>query len=1077
MKTIIKELRSQTGFDFVYKERLLAEFNPVTIKVENTELDLVLTEVFKGQPFAFEINSKTVIVKGKEESSFLDKVVDRVSGYFAPIDVSGKVVDETGQPIGGASVIVKATGKGVSTTSDGNFYLKNVEEGEMLVVKFVGYEPKEIAAMKEVGVVRLTMATNELDAVQVQAYGVTSKRLTTSNITTVRAEDIEKQPVSNPLLALQGRVPGLVVTPVSGFAGGTVTVRIQGYNTNYGGANPFYVVDGVPYNSYTVQANGRMNGVWGAPEAVAENVNRLSGESSGSPLNYLNPADIESIEVLKDADATAIYGSKAANGAIIITTKKGKAGPMKVDASVRTGINKVTRSIDFLNYDQYLQLRLESKRNNNEPIYDWDYDLNGLWGSVSINREYQNSILHKAVANQNAQLALSGGTGTTDYRVNLGYQKEDGIFGNDMDDTKISLGLNLNTASINRKFTMSLSLMGMFNDNRLPYTNPINDIIYLPPNSPALYNADGTLNWALDQWGYASWINPMATLERTNRSKAKSLNTNLLLSYELLPRLKFTTSLGYNLTDMDNVSKAPLTAIEPINKQYSFFRQTDLGTSRSSNYLIEPQLNYNKQLGEYKLDVLLGTTIQRSDNSALSYVAYGFPSDAQMDNLPIATNRNINGFVSRVYRYNAAFARLNINRSDEFILNLTIRRDGSSRFGPESRFENFAAVGAGWIFTERNWIKENLPVVSFGKLRFSYGITGNDQIGDYTYLNLYNNYSTSIGYLGGASVINSGLYNQNLQWERTRKLNLGVDLGFFKDKIFISGNYAINRSDNLLQPIVLPEVVAVGISNALTFINFPGLVENRSVELSVITKNIQKAKFSWKTNFQITKSSNILKSLTNPSQISGFGASTFNLEVGQSIRAVRLNHFYGVDPLTGRLIVSDKNGNPSTSSDNIADKTSFIDLMPSYSGGLSNTFSYNGLSLDVFLQFQRQYLARYLPRIDYGIARENASTFVLDRWRKPGDVTSFIRAGNTGQSYNRLDVGYEDASFIRIKNVALSWNVPSKWIEKIHLRQLRLNVQMQNLWTITNYSGLDPETGSSALPLPRTIALGLNVGF
>jgi len=1069
LRTIIKELRSQTGFDFVYKERLLAEFKPVTIKVENTELNLVLTEVFKGQPFAFEINSKTVIVKGKEESSFLDSVVDRVSAYFATIDVSGKVVDETGQPIGGASVAVKATGKGVSTKADGTFVLGGVEEGSILLVKYIGYDAREFPALREMGPIRLKMATNELDAVQIQAYGKTSKRLSTSNIASVRADEIEKQPVSNPLLALQGRVPGLVVTPASGIAGDRVTVRIQGMNSINGGSQPFYVVDGVPFNNSMVQANMSVNSVW-----QQNSGKEFLGESrtGGSPLNYINASDIESIEVLKDADATAIYGSRAANGAIIITTKKGKAGPVKIDANLRSGYTEMARQLNYMNLEQYRAMRMEAKRNSNEPIYDSDYDLNGFWGD-KVNNDIQDYFFGKGVTYHDLEASASGGNGMTNYRVNLGYIRQNSIYGGRNNDQKASLGLNLNTVSANRRFSMDISINGMVDQNLLPSANITSDLLTMAPNAPTFYNEDGSLNWALDANGNHTWSNPLAVLEETNTAKVNNLTSSLELGYELIKGLKLSSIFGYSRMQMEAFRSYPLRSFAPVDQMPSS-RKAEYSSSSNVNFNIDPQLNYSNIFGKLKLDWLLGGSIQYSSAIGNGLTAFDNVSDDLLEVTSSFTTIRPVGSISNIYRYNGLFSRMTLNHGDEFLLNLTVRRDGSSRFGPANRFDNFGAFGIGWIFTERDWMKNHLAGLSFGKLRLSYGVTGNDQIGDYTFLDLYSSAISDIPYQGLIGLSQYTNYNSNLQWERTRKLNFGLDLGFLKDRLALNFNYSVNKSDNLLMNTSLPGSAAV---SQTIYINFPGLVRNTNLEFSLNSRNIVSGNFKWNTSVNFTRARNVLLSL-------GAGSNSLivdNLIVGQSINGALVGSLKGVDPLTGNLRKADFNGNPVTNTV-FEDDNAFVDLSPRFYGGIGNRFSWKGISLDIQANLLRQngrsYISNY-QSASQGYYIGNVPFTSIPRWRNPGDIAALNKYGKVenGVNISNTDTGFEDATYLRINTVAINWELPEKWLKRVGLRQVSLGFQGQNLWTITNYSGLDLETGNSALPLPRTIVGNLRLGL
>lgn len=1070
LQKILKKMEQQSGYEFLYPLDAMRKAGSVTVQLKNASFDEAMKQVLAGKPLTYSIREKTVVIKEQPLPIEPREPIKKLEPFL--MMVNGRVMNSDGQPLAGVSIQVKGTKKGTLSASDGRFSIE-ASQGDVLELSSIGYQPREytIGADASFTVVMVT-ATNDLDAIQVQAYGVTSKRFTTSNIASVRAEDIAKQPVSNPLLALQGRVAGLMVTPASGIAGDRVTVRIQGVNSIRGGTQPFYVVDGIPFSGTLLQPNVSVNTVWSQQSG-----NLPLGESGtgGSPLNYINASDIESIEVLKDADATAIYGSRAANGAIIITTKKGKPGPLKLDVNLRSGFTEMPRQLNYMDLEQYLSMRLEAKRNNNEAILPVDYDLNGFWGD-KLNNNLQDYFFGKGVSYHDMQASANGGNGITNYRVNLGYIRQNSIYGSDNSDQKVSMGLNLNTASSNRRFQMNLAINGMVDRNRIPVDDITGSLLTLPPNSPAFYNIDGTLNWALDANGLATLYNPLAPLEQRNIARVNNLTTSLQLGYEIAKGLRLSSSFGYGRMDMEAVRLRPLTTFQPIDKSPEN-RVGDFSFSTSNNYSVEPQLTYNIRFAGLKLEGLIGSTFQQSSQSGRGISAYSAPSDDLMETLGAYATLFAGGDLFGLYRYNAIFSRLTLNHNDEFLLNLTMRRDGSSRFGPENRFENFGAIGLGWIFTRRPRMKNRLSFLSFGKLRASYGTTGSDQIGNYTYMDLYGGRSLQIPYQGLAGLAQSAVYNPNLEWERTNKLNIGLDLGFINDRISLTGNYAINRSGNLLQNVRIPS--SAGVISAM-WINFPGTVENRNLEFSLNSENINSGAFQWSTALNFTRAKNILVSIGD---ISRLNTGVNNLMVGESVVGRKLYRFSGVDPLTGNYRFTDKNGNPVTNFNFMEDAIDFADLSARFYGGVSNRFLWKGFSLDIQTNLVRQnaqsYLANVVNPFEGSFIRNEPSTG-LTRWHEPGDVGPLKKYGNVDNPNAIIansDKGYEDATYFRINTVAIGWQLNKNWFKLTGFRGVTLGLQAQNLWTVTNYSGLDPETGLVALPQPRAVVFNLNISF
>jgi len=1071
LKAVLKEIRTQSGYDFVYAEEIFDAAKPVNIQVKDAELQDVLKEIFKAQPLTFTISKTTVTIQPKEPT-FLERLANR----WASIDANGRVVDSENRPLPGASVKVKKTGKGVSTDKDGRFFLRGVEEGAVLVISFIGYLPKEVSASANMGNVVLEQSLSKLDEVQVIAYGTTTQRLSTGNVTTIKADVIEKQPVNNPLLALQGRVPGLFIEQATGFAGTGVKVRIQGQNSRNYGSDPLYVIDGIPFISQLLPGGNSIIGGSGIVQGGQD-------QNPGNSLSFINPYDIESIDVLKDADATAIYGSRAANGAILITTKRGKEGDTRINLNLQSGWAKVPRELDLMNSQQYLEMRKEAFINDGKATPDpgpyVDSDLNGNW-DTSRYTDWQKELIGGTAAYQDLNASVSGGNDQTNFLVGVGHHRETTVFPGNYADNKTSVRFNLNNTSTNHKFKIEFSGSYLLDDNKLPNNDLTAPAMQLPPVAPVLFKADGSINWAPDSFGNTTFAtNPIGYMFNSFLNKTSNLMSNMTLSYQILPGLGMKSVFGYNNQKANMINKVLIQSVVPEFLSYAQ-RGTDFVNSDMNSWSIEPQITYNHYIGNGKLEVLLGATAIKNTNLASGIRAGGFSNDLVMEDVLSAKSIYALSSTSSTYKYNAVFGRINYNWQDKYILNLTGRRDGSSRFGPKSQFHNFWAAGGAWIFSSEKLIKDHLPLLSFGKLRGSYGTTGSDQIGDYRFLSVYDPLVQGVPYQGIVAYQPNRLTNPYLEWEETRKLQVGLDLGFWKDRILLNSNYYRNRSSNQLSNYVLP--VTTGFFSIDQ--NLTDKVENSGWELAITSTNLQCKDFKWTSSINVTVPKTLLMATTD----SRFFSSPI---IGDPLTSKRVFHFLGVDPATGVYQFEDHNGNATSKPDLNLDATVLIDLAPKFYGGFQNSFSYKGFQLDFLFSFVKQNAQNNRFGFNLPGVGPTGSNFggnqlatLLDRWKKPGDISSIQRFSVNNSTIRQAfawagatsDAAYADASYIRLKNVSVSWQLPEAWSKRIHLQNCNLFAQGQNLLTFTSYKGLDPETKSSTtLPPLRIITIGLKV--
>jgi TonB-linked SusC/RagA family outer membrane protein len=1042
---VLWEIQKQTDLVFMYGAEDVRSVKNLSVRAKNKEAIEVIKDCLKGSDLDMKVVNDVVVIMKKSE---ILKPID--------IEIRGKVTDKEGRPLTGVNVIIKGTVKGATTDADGKYSIK-VPDNATLVFSFLGFMKKEIpvAGKKEINVT-MTEEVAELKEVTVNAgYYTVKEKERTGNISKVNAKEIEKQPVQNVLSALQANVPGLDITQQTGVPGGSFKVLIRGQNSIASGNDPLYIIDGVPFSSTSLSPvnNSNFNIV-------------LTGTS---PLNTMNPADIESIEILKDADATAIYGSRGANGVILITTKKGRAGKTKVDINLYSGIGNLTRYMDLLNSEQYLEMRNEAFANAGETPGSSDYDLNGLWDN-SRYTDWQKVLLGNTAYSNDIQLSASGGNDLTQFSVGGGYHRETTVFPGNGSDQRISTHLRLTNTSPDQRFRINASVNYSISFSDLISKDLTETALTLAPVSPAIYNEDGTLNWSPDASGLGSWTNPLSYLKGEYGSRTNNFLGNIDVSYRLLPNLTLKTSVGYTNTGMKGISTKPKSMFDPYYaiyySYYSIFFQAN-----TQNWIIEPQLNYELQINNnQKLSILAGATFMDQESESIYQSTSGYPNEALMKNIGAATKITTTSDFAQ-YRYQALFGRVNYTIKSRYIFNLTGRRDGSSRFGPGKQYANFGALGAAWIFSEEPFIKKHICILSFGKLRASYGTSGNDQIGNYQYLDTYS--TTANNTYEGKSALNPDrLFNADYAWEINKKFEAAIDLGFMKDRIFLQAGYYKNLSSSQLVKYALAPVT--GFTTILS--NLPATVQNTGVEIELNTTNFQKKEFQWNTSFNISIPRNKLVDFPNLEANSSYSSS---LIIGKSLNIRKLYHYTGVDPQTGLYTFLDVD---SSGTYNSKDRTVIKDFGRKFFGGLLNTFRYKGFQLDVMFQFVKQEGYNYWPSGSPGIMIQNQPTSVLNRWKNPGDIADIQQFSTSSSTpwtaYSRLlssDRFLTDASYIRLKNLSLTYTFSEDIVRKLHLQGLSLYLQGQNLLTITNYQGLDPETGVRTLPPLRLITGGIRI--
>ena len=577
--------------------------------------------------------------------------------------ISGTITDSQGKKVPGVHIVVQSTTTGSISDVDGSYTIRAKPE-DSLVFSAMGFATLTVPIDGRTEInIQLKEDVAQLDEIVLNAgyYSVTEKERT-GNIATIKAETIEKQPVGNPLAAMQGHLSGVNIVQSTGVPGGGFSIEVRGRNFINGVSDPLFIVDGVPYGS---QSLGSVD---------------VSGQITGgntSPLNAINPNDIESIEVLKDADATAIYGSRAANGVVLITTKKGTVGKTQFKANLSSTLGQVSNFLDLMNTEQYLEIRREGITNDgfgmflDDPAFDFVWPDIKSWDN-SRYTDWQKELIGGTSYRNNAQVSVSGGNAQTRFLISGAYQKETTVFPGDANYKKATVHSNINHRSENDRLMLNLSTIYSNENNILPRTDFTSLAYRLEPNAPEVYDAEGNLNWENN-----TWDNPLAALEERYEAKINTLIANAVISYTVLPNLDLKSSLGFNRYRLDSYRTLPSSARNP---QFGFTPQnystiTTNGAQRQS-WIVEPQLNWKKEWNKVNLDILVGTTFQQETTQQFVQKGTGFPNNNLLQNLTAAEILEVLQDADSEYNYNAIFGRLNLNLLGRYILNFTGRRDG-----------------------------------------------------------------------------------------------------------------------------------------------------------------------------------------------------------------------------------------------------------------------------------------------------------------------------------------------------------------------------------------------------------------
>jgi len=1028
------------------------------------------------------------------------------------ITVKGVVTDAQNMPLPGATVSEKGTKNATVTAMDGDYQIK-VKSNAVLVFSFIGTKSKEEAVKSRTLInTKLLDDANNLDEVVVVGYGTKTRKNLTGAISSVKGTEIAKIPVQDVAQAMQGRIAGLQITMPDGTPGAQPTLRIRGGTSITQSNEPLYVVDGV------AQTGG---------------------------LAFLDPMDIESIDVLKDASSTSIYGAQGANGVILVTTKKSPGGKLKLSYDTYAGIKTIAKTLPVLNPYQYTQLVYESATDDTRmqkylSTFGTYEEMEGLYKNrPGIN--WQDEVFGNTVVNQYHKIGISGGENDTKYNAFYSVNNDQGIMlGSESVKNIAKLQV---TQAISKRFTVNAivnysnqKITGLSTgDGGNARLSMLQTLLQYRPTI-GKNGTDDDLKYLLvdplDNQASPALQSPLITIESQKREAVnRSLNMNLQLSYYLTPKLVYSGLISY--TDNSNKSKY-------FNGADGIQAIRSGGANGGITHNLSTRLNYNNVLTynntfskKHKLSVTAGQEYIYNYSEGITAAASAFPDvNLGWDKLQLGTIAAIPTSFAEDDKLLSFFGKTDYSFKSRYLLSASIRADGSSKFGTENQWGVFPSVSAAWRVIEEDFMK-NIPAFSDLKFRLSYGEAGNNRIANYAALGIFNSGSYPLNNQVNITAFQSNLPNPYLKWESTKSTNIGLDLGFFKQRISLTTELYENRSKDLLYNTRVP--ASSGFKKQFQNI---GATSNRGIEFTLNTINVKNNNFSWNTTFNIafnkTKVLSLSEGETSLITNSYTDKNDYILKVGQPVGVMygyindglyQVNDFdYNATAGTYALkagVVSDNlavqpgfikfkdisgpNGTPDGVINDL-DRTAIGDANPKYTGGLNNTFSYKGIDLSVFLDFtvgNDIYNANVLNNSRLNLDNLNTLAIYADRWTTinaagqrvtdPNELAA-LNVGKTNPAFNGNTTGrlyssiIEDGSFLRINNVSLGYTLPKAWLKKSHISNLRIYFTAYNLYVFTKYSGYDPEVSVlnnaitrgvdfSAYPRSKSFITGLNISL
>lgn len=1102
---VLKTIEDKTNYTFLFNRSNVNVDQKVNVSLEfnNIEeaLDVLLAETgIRYRSF----NNSYVLYTDEDGNSAVASQQTK--------NVKGQVTSKNGDPLPGVTVVLQGTTTGTITDVNGNYSLSDVPANGILVFSFVGMDQQEIPlenrSLIDVVLVEQTIGLEEVVAI---GYGSVKKRDLTGSVISVGADKLENRPYSNAMQSLSGQVSGVQIMQTQGAPGLAPTVKVRGASSINAGTTPLYVVDGIPLEDNTTNSTST-----GASSGSNMDFNR-------NPLNFINPNDIESIEVLKDASSAAIYGSRGANGVVLITTKQGKAGRTKIEANYEFGVSQVKRKTDMMDATQWMEFQTAARNNSWATIVANDTNAvrdNSLtvpvefsdpeWLARIGNGTDWQDVLFRSALSHNLQVSASGGSDNTQFMVSLGYLDTEGVVDQNTYD-RINLRSN-----IKHKFSDKMRFgvnLGINRSKEAPYgTAGKSDVVSLSlQNDPIfpLYVETGSLGFKDPQsmwntfvkYGFQFWHPYSLTREAHKKKTTNVITASSYVEYDLMKDLTFKTSLSTNIED----SFYNFYWNEGQNWGYSGWvpATADFITYQSFNWVWENTLNYSKTFNDiHSLNVLAGYTVQEQRTEYSSMGANSFPNDlVHTLNAGIV---NSGSTTAQDWALLSYLARVNYALKDKYLFTAAIRADGSSRFGANNLWGYFPSGSFAWRMSEEAFM-QNASWLDNLKVRLSYGVTGNNQIPNYGAVGLLG-YSP---YVNGETV-EQGIYTEtfadkNLKWEKTGQANFGVDASLFDQKVNLTADVYYSKTRDLLLDVPIP--ILTGFSSTLTNI---GELENKGIEFNISTRNIDR-EFSWTTDFNIFANRNKVKKLgENDAPIDlNVSSMTSRTAVGKPIGMYYGYIFDGVIMSQSELDsgeypvwagsepgdprVRDVNKDGVVNSD---DRTYLGNYQPDYSWGMTNTFGFKGIELSVMIRGSHggevmNHNARYLKSHSGG-GNRNQYEYVTNYWKSeadPGNGKVFKprTVANTVQGQGS-NYWVEDGSFVRIQNIRIGYSLPQSVLDKLSVSGVKLYLNMENVYVFSDYLGYDPEGSTyqtgvlvgfdyGAYPNPFVATAGVNITF
>jgi TonB-dependent starch-binding outer membrane protein SusC len=1031
--------------------------DPVYVNCINADYKTMVAAVFKKQTrldYYFK-NEILIICRKKGRKHAFENHVDCKT-------VKVKVLDKAGLPLAFASAELK--GKGQMVADGFGSFETEWCRGDVLVITHVNYNRKEVAWQDSTELtVQMEIRDAPFEALIFRGF---TEENSLKNIATVSKIPLDFPNYTDVLEALRGRVPGALISLTSGISGASYSLQLRGQNSigaipgrHQRPANdPLIILDGIPMPTM-LRAINQLTSMAGDPKAAGISAVGLN------PLFTLNIQDVESIKVLKGAEATAIYGARGANGVVIIQTKRALHSAPLWNVYYSQGIGKSLPVVDLMNTDQYRQMRKDAFENDGISLLTPENAADLLlWDSTRFT-DYKKWLLNGRATYVDGYVSFSNGNRGLRYLASGSYHHGTSVLPGDIFDRRWSITGNFAYSSDNNKFHTGVSAFASWTRNKWLTENPMYAML-LAPNTPTLQNSDGTLKWQQDS---ISYFNSLSYFKKPLVINTSNYLVHAYLGYELLPGVNAELSFGYNNSLTNEEARNPIEAHNPADRVTGSFI---LARNRYGTLNIEPKLQYNFSVRSLKLQTLLGGSWLDQINKRGLDTYSGYTDDAllgntRIDSTAVKTSENIK------YRFHSVFARLQLGLQNSYFLSLTGRLDMSSRFGPDNRMGQFGSIGAGWVLRNSDSAYGKSRILTFVKLRGSYGLTGNDQIGDYKFLTVYSN-TNAQPYQGFSGITPLGPTNPHYQWEKNRKLEIALETGFFKKNILFTLIYYNNRSYNQLIDYLLPAITGFG---AVTS-NFSAVVQNSGIEFEADFHKVGKH-FTWDGQFTLAIPRNKLV------RFPGLELSNYrrSLIIGKSLSSDSLFRYTGIDPQTGEYTFKD-------SSDKIV-KNSFD---PAAFGNFSQTLTIARFQIEASFEFRFQtsihyqaYLYNFMaPGTNDGTFLSNQSVDMANHWQKNdtrGQWQKFSTksGGSVSKAISKWpssDAAIVNGSFLRCRRLGVRFFLPPALTQKAGLKSGYIFSNVENVFTISPYKGADPEIANPlVLPPLRIFSLGFKVAI